>query len=368
MKGTVALVALLLCLSETWVQGESTGVVRDSDGGDIGKGEVQSERQRIEEAIDQSMSNLNITGSSDIWAELKWLRDMVVEQRVELRILDSRLKETQSQVDKHKVELVLTRNDVEELLMTNVVLDSRLNSCENQVAKLTTQDADQALELLNMKAELQLHQNKLAHLERKNADQALELLDLRSGLETSERDIQLHNNIINNLEKENGVQDNELYGLTVNQKTMKSQLEELQRENAKYAFHAALTNSGEVGPYSKDSILKFSKVLTNVGGRYSPVTGHFVAPVGGVYYVRFTVCADKFKGRMGVKLHKNDEVILYNEKGKHDDYWEYISNAAALVLNEGDRLYLEIPEGRKLFDNSNNQSTFTAFLLFPLGK
>ncbi|XP_062323267.1 uncharacterized protein LOC134024680 [Osmerus eperlanus] len=312
MKGTVSLLALLLCLSETWVQGESKGVVRDSDGGDIGKGEVQLERRSIEEAIDRSTSNLVTTVPPDIWAELLQLRDMVVEQRVELRILDSGLKETESQVDKHKIELVLTRNDVEELEMTNAVLDSRLKSSENQVAKLTRQNADQVLDLFNMKAELQLHQNKLAHLERENADQALELLDLRYGLETSEGDIQFHNNSINNLKKENGVQDNELHGLTVNQNTMKSQLEELQRDNTKVAFHAALTNSGDVGPYSEDRILKFSKVLTNVGNRYSPVTGYFEAPVRGVYYVRFTVCGPNFKDNMGVKLHKDDVVILWN--------------------------------------------------------
>ena len=366
MKGTGALLALLLCLCETWVPGESKGVVRDSDGGDIGKGEVRSERQSIEEAIDQSTSNLETTVPPDIWDEVKQLRDMVVEQRVELRILDSRLKETENQVDKHKVELALTRNDVEALKMTNAALVSRLNSSENQVAKLTTQNADHALELFDMKAELQLHQNKLAHLEKENSEQALELVDLRSGLETNERDIQLHNNIINNLEKENGVQNNELYGLTVNQKTMKSHLEKLQRDNTKVAFHAALTNSGEVGPYSVDSILKFSKVLTNVGDHYSPVTGYFEAPVRGVYYVRFTVCAQMFNGKMAVKLLKNYDVILRNEKDKDNDHFEYISNAVALELNEGDLLYLEIPASRRLYDDGNSQSTFSVFLLFPL--
>ena len=45
------------------------------------------------------------------------------------------------------------------------------------------------------------------------------------------------------------------------------------KEKPKVAFYAALTDAGNVGPYSTDITLRYSKVFTNIGNAYNPSTG-----------------------------------------------------------------------------------------------
>lgn len=56
---------------------------------------------------------------SDIWAELRYLRDMVVEQKVELRHLTARVTAAESRVEEQNVELRHLTSRVEELMMEN---------------------------------------------------------------------------------------------------------------------------------------------------------------------------------------------------------------------------------------------------------
>ncbi|XP_053188116.1 uncharacterized protein LOC128371762 [Scomber japonicus] len=70
-------------------------------------------------------------------------------------------------------------------------------------------------------------------------------------------------------------------------KISENEVEELKRQNAdqpKVAFSLGLTDSGHIGPFDTDIILKFSKVFINFGQGYSPSTGLFTAPVRGAYY------------------------------------------------------------------------------------
>ena len=59
----------------------------------------------------------------DIWAEVRALRDMVVtlevELKVELRNMEARVKESESQVDELKAELIVTKMLVEQLKREN---------------------------------------------------------------------------------------------------------------------------------------------------------------------------------------------------------------------------------------------------------
>uniref|UniRef100_A0A8P4G900 C1q domain-containing protein n=1 Tax=Dicentrarchus labrax TaxID=13489 RepID=A0A8P4G900_DICLA len=137
-------------------------------------------------------------------------------------------------------------------------------------------------------------------------------------------------------------------------------------EDAKVAFYAALTNSAGVGPYNTATVLKFSKVFTNVGNSYSPRTGYFTAPVKGVYYFRFTICGHTSDGSMGVQLFHNGKSIVFNLQSKYTSAFQYLSNAVILELNVGDELHLVLPEQNAIYDNVNNHSTFSGFLLFNM--
>ncbi|KAA8580855.1 hypothetical protein FQN60_013813, partial [Etheostoma spectabile] len=100
MKGAAVFLGLLLCLHRTWAQGESGGI------------------QDVKATHDQSSSQTNT--SPDIWAELKELRDMTIEQMVELRN---------------------SKSKIEKLEQENTVLEARMSSNENEVEELRRENA-----------------------------------------------------------------------------------------------------------------------------------------------------------------------------------------------------------------------------------
>ncbi|CAB1340921.1 unnamed protein product, partial [Coregonus sp. 'balchen'] len=110
----------------------------------------------------------------------------------------------------------------------------------------------------------------------------------------------------------------------------------------KVAFYAALTDSGGVGPFNTDTTLIYSKVFTNTGRAYNPTTGIFTATVRGVYYFRFTAFEARRLQTFGVYLYHNDKRLMFNFD-TNDQYWEYISNALTLELDEGDVVYMRLP-------------------------
>ncbi|KAK0143703.1 Caprin-2 [Merluccius polli] len=118
--------------------------------------------------------------------------------------------------------------------------------------------------------------------------------------------------------------------------------------------------NGKVGPYNSETTIVYPKVLTNIGGAYSTITGFFTAPV-----------ADSMDGRinihMGVTLYKNHQKILHNYSWNHHEDHEHVSNGVVLELNSGDVVSLRLPPNYALFDfNSNNFNIFSGFLLFPM--
>uniref|UniRef100_A0A671TMX3 C1q domain-containing protein n=1 Tax=Sparus aurata TaxID=8175 RepID=A0A671TMX3_SPAAU len=140
----------------------------------------------------------------------------------------------------------------------------------------------------------------------------------------------------------------------------------LSSEKPKVAFYTALTDAETLGPYNTDITLKYSKVFTNIGNAYNPSTGFFTAPVKGVYYLQFTVFGFK-AGHIGVLVYKNNQRIIYNrEENNNDRVPEYISNSLVLELTAGDEIYLVLPSGWTIYDDSGNHSTFSGSLLFTL--
>uniref|UniRef100_A0A4W5QDF5 Uncharacterized protein n=1 Tax=Hucho hucho TaxID=62062 RepID=A0A4W5QDF5_9TELE len=161
MRGTVALLVLLFCLNGAWAQEESGGV-RESDitqqGHSAGRGSRVREVQIKSQMTDASeKTNEQMTTSPDIWTEMKELRDMVhnlgtivVEQREKLRNMEVRAtaneaeaKEQRNTVIDLRVELMVTKNEVEE---ENADLTAGLSGSKSQV-ELQTKNAAQAAEL-----------------------------------------------------------------------------------------------------------------------------------------------------------------------------------------------------------------------------
>ncbi|XP_059214131.1 complement C1q-like protein 2 [Centropristis striata] len=73
------------------------------------------------------------TTTADIWAEVRALRDMVVELKVELRNVQATVTDSESQVEDLKAELMVTNVYVELLQRENSELQTRLSSSESEL-------------------------------------------------------------------------------------------------------------------------------------------------------------------------------------------------------------------------------------------
>ncbi|ROL49856.1 Complement C1q-like protein 4 [Anabarilius grahami] len=137
-------------------------------------------------------------------------------------------------------------------------------------------------------------------------------------------------------------------------------------EDREIAFSASLVESGDeyIGPFTTHFTLTYKNVFTNIGKAYNPITGIFTAPLKGAYMFRISVY-----GVAGtpatVSIIKNGEIVVsaYDEQpqGALNS-----SNGVVLILEVGDVVYVRLKAGRRIYDNVNNHSTFSGFLLFPL--
>ncbi|XP_053180637.1 complement C1q-like protein 2 isoform X6 [Scomber japonicus] len=125
MRRAAAFLVLLLCLYWTRAQGESGGVT----GNDITQTEVQSDILGVIATSDQT----NIT--PDIWAELKELRDMAIKHSVEL-------SNSKSKMEKLEQENTAIQDRLTASESNNAVLETRMNTSENEVEELKRQNAD----------------------------------------------------------------------------------------------------------------------------------------------------------------------------------------------------------------------------------
>ncbi|XP_062391652.1 cerebellin-1-like [Sardina pilchardus] len=135
-------------------------------------------------------------------------------------------------------------------------------------------------------------------------------------------------------------------------------------DTPKVAFSVALTDAGYVGPYNIDITLVYKKIFSNIGNAYSHVTGIFTAPLRGVYYIRFTAQGISASNKLVMRLMKNGQQIMAMYEYPNGN--EYVNNAVVLQLEVGDLIYMQLPSSSQTFDNTDNHTTFSGFLIFPL--
>ncbi|XP_051557048.1 cerebellin 13 [Myxocyprinus asiaticus] len=159
--------------------------------------------------------------------------------------------------------------------------------------------------------------------------------------------------------------ENEALRMTAQASEIK--LESLQAVNKakEVAFSVGLLSAGsqQFGPFSTQENLVYKKIFINTGNAYDSSTGIFTAPVNGVYFFRFYVHSHPDK-QMAVSLYKNSErqCSIFSLKPQTNTN---ASNGVILTLKKGDKVNTQLWENSWLYDDENNYTSFSGFLLFP---
>ncbi|KAK5848278.1 hypothetical protein PBY51_005906 [Eleginops maclovinus] len=159
-------------------------------------------------------------------------------------------------------------------------------------------------------------------------------------------------------------------GLQMRLNATDEEIDKLKQNSAKggpqIAFSASLSNFGEIykGPCT-DKALIFKRVFSNTGNGYDPNTGIFTAPVNGLYFLSFSTYGYNTHV-MGAILMKNGVSQISTYEYPSSDGSDSGSNAVVLQLAAGDKVYMELWDNGRVFDNMNGHTTFSGFLLFPV--
>ncbi|XP_067462908.1 heavy metal-binding protein HIP-like [Thunnus thynnus] len=323
MRRAAAFLALLLCLYWTTAQGESGGVTEN----DITQTDVRPEILGVKATSDQT----NIT--PDIWDELKALREMVIQHSMELRDSKSKIEKLEQENTDLEARLSTSEKVVEELKTENTAIQARLTASEIKNAAL--------------EARMNASEKVVEELMREN-------IDLEARLSTSEKAVE-------ELKTENT-------DLEARMSSTELQVEELKGGSAdrpKVAFSAGIANNGYIGPYGDWTTLKFNNIYTNIGEAYNPNTGIFTAPVRGAYYFRFSGW-DMRSSMMGIQLNHNGTMVFYSFNRTLGGGFVAVSNGCVLQLEKGDVIELVLRPDGGIFDDGNDENTFSGFLLFAM--
>lgn len=130
------------------------------------------------------------------------------------------------------------------------------------------------------------------------------------------------------------------------------------------AFSATQTSSVVGG---KQRAVTFNRLMVNIGGDFSPDTGHFRCRIPGAYYFSFSV--GKFPKKMlSVILVKNGEEVQaiayddYRKKGR-----KVQSQSVMITLKEMDTVWLLLQKSPQyaLYSNAGPYITFSGYLIYP---
>lgn len=131
-------------------------------------------------------------------------------------------------------------------------------------------------------------------------------------------------------------------------------------ELPKVGFTASMTTS-DTSTTSRR--LVFPKVIINEGHGYNPSDGVFTAPVGGLFVFYSSLGSYGTEAYVcDMVLNGNVKVRLYTNANSNTPY-QSASNMAVVRLQEGDRIWMKMATGNRIYSDSSSISTFTGYLI-----
>uniref|UniRef100_A0A8W8LMF2 C1q domain-containing protein n=1 Tax=Magallana gigas TaxID=29159 RepID=A0A8W8LMF2_MAGGI len=120
-------------------------------------------------------------------------------------------------------------------------------------------------------------------------------------------------------------------------------------------FSAAVSKNTNLGD---NQAVQYDRVLTNIGNGYDKWSGHFTAPLKGLYHFSCSVMAvgDHY---IAVMMVKNGKGIAY----AHSSWsaWESGAMSVVLALKKGDKVWIRRYHGDRFLHGSYN--LFSGYLI-----
>ncbi|KAL2080969.1 hypothetical protein ACEWY4_022822 [Coilia grayii] len=327
---------------------------------------TQTKVQTESQSTGAAAAAAEVSTQLDISAELKELRDMVVEQRTTLRCIQDELKKMEAENAAVKERLVASETKVGALERGLVASETKVGALERglvasetKVEALERVNEAQQTELTNVKAENAAQQTELTAVKNEMMNMKIENAAQDARLSGSETEVEELKMAKAALEAELTAVKNRLAATETEIVNLESKI----TMAPKVAFSAGLTNPMQSG--NTELNLIFTTIITNVGQAYSSITGFFTAPVRGVYYFRFTLMDISSSRWMEITLFKNGEKVMLLSDIDSQGH-SYLSGGLTLQLEVGDVVNMRLPAGFHLHGDSTKHSTFSGFLLFPL--
>ncbi|KAA0719528.1 hypothetical protein E1301_Tti016035 [Triplophysa tibetana] len=142
--------------------------------------------------------------------------------------------------------------------------------------------------------------------------------------------------------------------MEVKMKSMESEMEQLRTKNTAQEKQLASLNV----KMNERTIKMDELIIEN--------KGIFTVPMRGVYV--FLLFSKAYGGRdkaVVAGLFKNDQHVFSTYAGQSDGFISS-SNGVSLLLEKGDRVYVNLYPGYWIFDNEHHHSTFSGHLLFQM--
>ncbi|KAF4117542.1 cerebellin-2 [Onychostoma macrolepis] len=201
----------------------------------------------------------------------------------------------------------------------------------------------------------------------------INILEELGKITAMEKKMKSMENEMERLKTKNEEQAKELKILNKTTADTKINMDELMKLNQapKVAFSAALLTSfgpQSIGPFDNGlHTLIYKYIFLNTGNAYDPNTGIFTAPVRGAYAFKvFSKAFGSPEKAVTAGLFKNDQHII-STHGHQASGFISSSNGVSLLLEEGDKVKVNLYPGQWIFDNGeHHHSTFSGHLLFPM--
>ncbi|KAK7929294.1 hypothetical protein WMY93_005689 [Mugilogobius chulae] len=137
------------------------------------------------------------------------------------------------------------------------------------------------------------------------------------------------------------------------------------------AFTAYLGgNTNCFGPFEKNVSIPYDVIPLNEGSGYNSILGLFTAPVSGVYSFSLSVYSRLQQAGAHmyykVQLMRNGLPEVSTWEDNSEDMEDSSSHTVLLSLQQGDQVYAELVQDRRLCGNIQGLNSFSGYLVYPM--